>query len=138
MAIRRLIEGQGMRSFIAPMLPKPSGTACCPRMHCLKTTFRDGTMRTSWSSSLYDSIFAGTTMVFLFPVQARAGLILSHLGLEEIFLLANVGLLVEPWQPAFRAREWLRDIDLARPAVGDIAELLHVIIHAISKNRLAQ
>src|SRR3569833_853932 len=128
MAIRRLIEGQGMRAFIAPMLPKPSGTAGCPRMHCLKTTFRDGTMRTSWSSSLYHSIFAGTKMVILFPVQARAGLILSHLGHEENYLLANVGLLVEPRQQACRARELLRHIDLARPAVGDIAELLDVII----------
>src|SRR3569833_3402611 len=138
MAIRRLIEGQGMRSFIAPMLPKPSGTAGCPRMHCLKTTFRDGTMRTSWSSSLYDSIFAGTTKKNQNQKQTHTKKKHSHLGLEEIFLLANVGLLVEPWQPAFRAREWLRHIDLARPAVGDIAELLHVIIHAISKNRLAQ
>src|SRR3569623_1844895 len=60
----------------------------------------------------------------LFPIQPRAGLIFSHLGLEEIFLLANVCLLVEPWQPAFLARVLRRLIDLARTAVVDLAELL--------------
>lgn len=71
-------------------------------------------------------------------MQRSAGLIFRHFGLKEILLFADVGLLIEPSQPALGAGKGLVHVQLAGAAIGDVTELLEVILDAVAQDRLTE
>ena len=85
----------------------------------------DATTQAAWT---WDSL----------PGQCATRLVLGDPRFEEVFLLTQVGLFVEPGQDVLGAGERLGDADLAGSPVGDEAELGDVHFGVVAEDGLLQ
>src|SRR3982750_924872 len=68
----------------------------------------------------------------LLPRQRTTSLVVDDTGLEKIALLLQIDHLAHPRERVFLVREELREADLQRPPVGDVAQIAleHGRVHA--------